>query len=787
MAVRSSARRIAEENNWTLGKEVGYQIRFEKKHSSETKIVVVTEGVLTRWMIQDPFLNDFSCVLLDEFHERNIYSDFAISWLKQLINGARKDLFLVIMSATMDAGLLKNYLSEAKIIEAKGQLFPLDIRFLDRPLSFLNPVSFYEQVAKKVESVISISDYTGHLLVFLPGIGEINRLFELLNSNSKLKNIDIFKLHSKLNSRDQDRVLRTENKRKIILTTNIAETSLTVEGVNLVIDTGLEKVITFDTHSGCDSLNLKRVSVASADQRAGRAARQSAGICFRLWTEKEHDGLKSYLDPEIKRVDITESILSILKLLSFSNTTLRDWPWLSNPREEQMEYSLRCLKLIRAINEKGGLTRLGELICQIPAHPKLATLLLHGKKAGCLREAALIAALLNEGDFLKLDPRNYHELDALHCDISIRLHIFKDIEKWSYHEVSEDKWDRISAVADHFVKSVFKFNPDKIPALPYFKNKQDRVLQLLLLSFADGLTRLRSKNKSKGLMVGGRGVQISKQCCLKKSELFLSLNLMQTGRNRNKESSVSLVSKVNPQWVKYYFADLVLQRTWQEERKKEEPKAYSALSFFEVPLENPVRIALSSEIQISNIVDTILKTWKNYLTGHPKIKQWVNRVNLCSKYYSALNWPDFNQESLTEIVTLAFEEQTEWQKWSDNFLLPYFELLLPFECSDLLTKMAPPSIKLPNQKTYPLHYKSDGTVCVRIIIKDLYGMEFEKKLMEGRVPLQIEVLGPNQRLIQTTSSLKKFWQSSYPMVRKDYRGRYPKHPWPEDPLSTKHQ
>lgn len=421
VAARAAASRIAEERNWILGAEVGYQIRFENRTSPHTRLRVVTEGILTRQIQSDPFLEGVGCVILDEFHERSIHTDLALALLREIQMTVRGDLRVVVMSATMNPRPVAEFLGDAPVFESEGRLFPVEVEFQDRPDP--RPTPLWEKTAAAIRRVMSatldppapsgispassapaaLAVSPAHLLVFLPGIGEIRRVESEIQDLLRDSANELHILHSSVSNENQDRALRPSRRRKIILATNIAETSITIDGVRTVIDGGLARVLVNDTRLGIDRLELRRISRASADQRAGRAGRTGPGRCIRLWSRAEDGALEAADVPEIHRVDLASTLLA-LKTYGVRNPA--DFRWFEPPRPDALARAERLLWMLGAADADGKITPLGRDMARLPLHPRIARMLMAGAEQGRTREAATLAALLSERDILADAPQH---------------------------------------------------------------------------------------------------------------------------------------------------------------------------------------------------------------------------------------------------------------------------------------------------------------------------------------------------------------------------------------------
>jgi ATP-dependent helicase HrpB len=434
LAARAAARRIASELGKKLGDEVGYHVRFERVSSPRTEILVVTEGLLVRMLQDDPFLERIGVVVFDEFHERNLDTDLALAFVRKVQLQARPDLKLLVMSATIAAGEIARWLDGAPAIESEGRLHPVETTYLDaddsRPL--------HRCVAAGVERALAAS--SGDVLAFLPGVGEIRRTREELESLAKKKNVELHELYGDLPSDRQDAVLQKSTRRKIVLSTNVAETSVTIDGVTAVVDSGFARILRYDPGVGLDRLELDRISRASADQRAGRAGRTEPGIALRLWTEREQRSMREHEEPEIRRVDLTGAAL---QLLCFGETDLASFDWFEAPSRASLDQALSLLESLGAV-ANGRPTALGQALARLPAHPRIARLLLEGRRRGCAREAALAGALLSERDpFLKRP-----NFGAIHGGSGTR----------GIHQAESDVYERVLAL-DKFDRSGITTTP----------------------------------------------------------------------------------------------------------------------------------------------------------------------------------------------------------------------------------------------------------------------------------------------------------------------------------------
>ncbi|MEA2735088.1 MAG: ATP-dependent helicase HrpB, partial [Humisphaera sp.] len=440
VAARAAAQRIADENGWTVGREVGYQIRFERKISAETRLHVMTEGVLTRQLLDDPYLEGVGCVVLDEFHERSLHTDLAAALLREIRQTVRPDLMIVVMSATLEAEPVAKFLGDAPIVRSAGRTFPVDVLHAGATPRI--------ELPNRIARLINDTDDDGDILVFLPGVGEINRTIDAIEASGRRDDL-VVPLHGSLSGDEQFAALKPSQRRKIVVATNIAETSLTIDGVTTVIDSGLARVAGFDPQRGMDRLELKRISRASATQRAGRAGRTRPGKCIRLWSAIEDKSLEPFESPEVKRVDLTGTVLA---LHTWGHSDPRTFGWYEPPEERAIAYAEQLLEMLGATTSErnGKITDVGRKLLSLPVHPRLGRLLLAAAEAGMLREGAAIAALLSEKDILRtrtdLHPSERRPTTQGPSDLLIRLDVLESRRR--DHEVDQGSLRQVLKARD---------------------------------------------------------------------------------------------------------------------------------------------------------------------------------------------------------------------------------------------------------------------------------------------------------------------------------------------------
>ncbi len=704
VAARSIARRIASEQGWSVGREIGWQIRFERRFRSDTRLLVATEGVLVRRLMGDPLLSDTTTVILDEFHERSIHADLSIALVKQAME-ARADLRLVVMSATLDASQVATYLGGAPVLEIEGGLHPLDMRW-----------AAGAPIEEAVADVLGRTD--GDVLCFLPGVKEIREAGTRVSAVRP--DVEVHELHGSLDVDAQESALRPSNRRKVILATNIAETSLTVEGVRAVIDSGLHRVLRYESGAGIDRLVTERIPRDSADQRAGRAGRLGPGIVLRLWDPR--DELRSHREAEIGRIDLASTLLDVFAW----GDDPSEFDWFESPDESRLKEDLALLTSIGAL-EGGRLTEKGKALQRLPVHPRLGSILLGARD---LRAAARVCAIVSEGDRWAVSEL---DRDGLGADVRLLLERF-DQAPFSVRQVAkelEDMAGRLSGGA----------GPDSIE-------------HAILRGFPDRVARRRIGARERFLTSGGQGVVLSGGGVAPDSEWIVALDVRASDRGRQMESIVRLASPVDVEWLE---PTSVSVETRMEGRRSRgfETRFYGSIAM--------------SELQVD---------------PDPAAAERLLGDALCEE---GLRGDDERLARRVQFAGVDVDvERLMHDACAGRTELPRFRLSdwLPHEVRAKVDALAPDRVEVPSGRRAALDYRNDGNVVLSIKLQELFGLAESPRIGPERTPITIELLAPNGRPVQTTADLRSFWETTYQDVRKELRGRYPKHPWPVDPWTA---
>jgi ATP-dependent helicase HrpB len=760
IAAISASQRIAEENGWELGREVGYQVRFENRSSRTTRLLFLTEALLLRKLLQDPELKDVGCVVLDEFHERSLHVDLALGALKELQELARPDLKIVVMSATLNAAPLAAYLGGAPAMDVPGKLHPLKVVYEEKSQLLRTGPDFTERMRRLIQRAFSESS-EGDLLCFLPGRGEIEWLRQDLADWAELKSVALLPLHGQLNLQEQKAALESRpGRRRVILATNVAESSLTVEGVRIVVDSGLARIAQLHPRTGFESLDLARISKASATQRAGRAARLGPGTVYRAWIPYDELSMKEFEPPEISRTDLAESLLLLAAL---GVTKAESFSWFEAPPGRSLEQARAFLRALGAIDGEGALTATGRALREYPVHPRIAKLLLAGRERGLTHFACDLAALLSEGGGKGAPGARDGE-----NDLWLRWQEWKR----STHHPRGRQLDRVAAQ----LRTLAGEREEAPPS----SQLEKAMPELLLEIYGDRLCRRRRPHEPQAKMAGGRGVKLHPDSSVRSSEYFLAVELSE-GRDVA-ETLVFQAVGVPDELVARKILPLASpanQVEWDGEKNRffvNETEEWNGL---------PVgrwhrRPATASEVE-GQLAELAHARWAQILAANSELSSWLARLRFLHKA-SGEKWPPLSPEQEREALEQACYGETSFEALTQKELVPYFENLLPEAQRNALASECPSHWVVPSGSRIRIVYSEEQGPQVEVRLQELFGLASQPRI--AGQPLTLILLGPNFRPVQVTRDLASFWRSGYIEVRKELRARYPKHSWPEDPLTA---
>lgn len=783
-AARSAAEWIAREQGWHVGDEVGYQVRFESRIGPATRLHVVMEGILTRRLLADPSLDGCGLVILDEFHERSLDADLALLLLAESRDAFRPDLKILVMSATIDADRISAHLGGCPVIKVPGRNYPIQI---DHDLSS-GHLPLAGRIARAIENA-SAAGNSGDILVFLPGqreIREVESLIRPLVEGHVIANAEIRQLHGSMPLADQIATLRPGPRRRIILSTNIAETSLTIEGVTTVIDSGLARQAGFDDANGLDTLRTARISAASARQRAGRAGRTGPGRAVRVWSA--HEVLEPFDLPEIQRVDLAGFLLACLSWGWADPAAIR---WLTPPPADRLQSAMGLLKNLGAVNSSGtSLTPLGRVLADMPVHPRLGRILVEGQSLGCVDEAALLAAMISERDFLddsaarQLAQRTGHRSDAM-----LRLDILRKQESASITGIDRDTLFRVRQVARQLESIARRIDPETLPRQsektgnPNETSDDARVARLLLSGFSDRVCRRNQRGAATAYMARGLGVRLAPCSMERDSEFFLAIDPRREDNNpRGSEPVVRIAVGLERDWLENWLADR-METVRQIEIDEKSGRARWLV-------EKRLHALVLGRNEAPASPDELEQAFSQWAAAHarelmaqvPEVARWVGRYETLRRLLPEKNWPE---PDWTEAATGWSSGCRSRDQLLKRPALSWLTATLPVDAARMVVDELPESLTLPNGRSARIDYETGQEYpMIQARVQDFFGWKDSPRLVQGRLPILLEILAPNQRPVQRTLDLKSFWENTYPQVRKDLRGRYPKHHWPEDPWTA---
>jgi len=759
VAARAAASRIAQENAWEVGNEVGYHIRFEKRLGPQTRLRVLTEGILTRKLLDDPFLEGVGAVILDEFHERSVHTDIAIAMLREM-RAVRTDLRIVVMSATLEADKAARFLGDCPIIDVPGRMFPVQIEY--RPQSASG-------VAQRVADAVSeaVEQAGGDMLVFLPGAPEIRRVSRLLEPLAARLNLHLLPLHGSLPADQQTLALRPSPRRKVILATNIAETSLTIDGVTIVIDSGLARVPIFDVNRGLDRLELNRISQASAAQRAGRAGRTAPGRCVRLWSAKQQAQMDEFQTPEIHRVDLCGAVLD---LHAWGKADPRDFAWFDAPPAESLESAENILHMLGAVDSTRRLTGLGKRLMKLPVHPRLARLLCAAADAGCPDQGAALAALLSERDILK-EARSIQA----QSDLLLRLDLLNSGDGIDHFAARQ-----VMAARHQLHRLTRRLGSQSSTSPPV-----DLLLKIMLHAYPDRVCRRRANDPSAAVMVGGSGVRLADESVVRQGEFFLALDASHDPRSPSREARVRLASAIRVEWLSELFpASITRQRLPVFDPQRQRVVGLGEVRYLDLVISED-QDAQVDATEAGKVLATALRPRAAELFNTDEhAASLLARVALLRQWMPEQPWPKLDETQLAEVMDELCRGKRSMREVQSASLTAVLQGLLPYPLDALLRQHAPQTIQVPSGKNIRIDYATGQPPVLAVRIQEIFGWKQTPRIAGGKVPLLLHLLGPHGRPVQITDDLQSFWSNTYFQVRKDLRVRYPKHSWPEDPLSA---
>ncbi len=836
LAARLLASRVAGELGVELGREVGYQVRFENCVSAATRIKFETEGILLRQLIQDPGLRGVQAIIFDEFHERHLYGDITLARALDIQEQQRPDLLVIVMSATLDADELEKYLNQVgravpspprrdrdiapyhcSVLSSEGRVFPVNIEYLPHRLG-ANAPPVWELAADAFAQHVRSGEH-GDVLVFMPGGFEISQTLEAIRHTPESKGYLLLPLHGELPPRDQDAAVARYDQPKVVVATNVAETSITIDGVRLVIDSGLARIPRYDANRGINTLLIEKISQASADQRAGRAGRTAPGICVRLWSRPEHDERAPHELPEIKRLDLAEVVLT---LKASGVEDLRSFRWLEKPDEISLTHAEDLLLDLGALTNSvaqasspassggvsaasptsGGqgcppnpstrtsalqITPIGRKMLAFPVHPRYSRMLLAAQEYGCVHQACLVAALTQGRDLL---------LRSVGRDVtSARDDLFGDqassdfwilMRAWNYAAKNQFRVEACRRLGIHAV-TARQVGPLFEQFLRIAKSEglntepreiKDETLQkCILIGFSDRVARRLDAGTLRCELVHNRRGVLARESTVHHSPLLVAAEIREVeGRDMN--TILSLATAIEPDWLRELFPedmksdlhiefDSTARRVQAAELVRFRGLALSAKRVEPPPAEVAARL-LSDEILAGRLP---LPNWDH------NVEQWLARLRLLCQHCPELQLPAITEDDRKHIIEQLCHGAVSYKDIKEREVKPLVMSWLSAAQRGLLDKHAPERLLLPNGRTPRLVYEDGKSPHIALRIQELYDVNQTPKIAMGRVPVTVHILTPGMKPIQVTQDLANFWREHYPRIKSELQRKYPRHLW----------
>jgi ATP-dependent helicase HrpB len=789
LAARMSAERVAEEMDESCGTTVGFHIRFEQKASAATRIKFITEGMFLRYLQADPTLRSVGCIILDEFHERHIHSDVALALTRHLQATERPDLKLVIMSATLDLPLLEEALPGARVFESEGRAFPVEVRYMP-PLANENRERVTCVAARDL--IRNTSD-TGHILVFLPGAAEIRRVAEMLAAETDPGAVEILELRAEIPFAEQRRVFVENGRRKIILSTNVAETSLTIPGVTAVVDTGVAKVPGYAGWSGLPTLDLRSVSRSSCVQRAGRAGRTAPGVAVRLYQKSDFETRPQQEKPEIERSDLAQIVLDLLvatNALGLDNVSqISTLPWLTPPPAAMVAAAEKTLCMLGALDDSGRLSPTGRRLAEWPIHPRLARVVFESAKLGIGRQGALAAALLAEGMLLRRGTEADTFADS---DLFLQMELALQARRKSYQErrtrdqIDPAKLRRIQDLASA-LSTGFPQNHSRSDDAPL---DEPALTRALLCAFPDRVAQVRRRHQTQTFsrielnLCQGGGAILAPASVVQKQDLLIALEADDSPTQGNASTStvIRVASAISADRLLDDPAGLIRESnayTWDDKAERIRGTSrilYGNLVIDESPLD--CRTPEAEEL----LRRTLLTTWPKPFDDNEPIAFFQARATLLRPRKPDLNLPDFLDESLADFCAFIARGKVSYREVLAEDLEQYIAAYVDPVAYAQLEREFPRSLRIGGGRQTKVHYVEGQPPWIASRLQDFLGTTETPLLASGTLGVVVHLLAPNGQALQVTQDLRGFWDRDYPVLRKEYMRRYPRHFWPEDPL-----
>ena len=815
LPTRMLAARIARERGQNLGGEVGYQIRFDRIESADTRIKFVTEGLLLRQLLGGNAADSekIGAIVFDEFHERHLYSDLTLAFALELQRTTRPDLLIIVMSATLDTDSLAAWLAPCETLTAQGRMFPIEIEYsatggatgfagTQMRNGFLPRYAVWDHAAAAFRKAFH-AEPEGDFLIFMPGAYEITKTIAAIAGTPEGRECALLPLYGELSAAEQDRAVAPApaGTRKVVVATNVAETSLTIPGVRVVIDSGLARIARYDPHRGINMLLIENISQSSADQRAGRAGRTAPGRCVRLWSRADQQNRAVRDVPEIRRVELSETLL-LLKAGGIEN--LDTFPWFERPDAHALEKSLELLRDSGALDAAGKLTRTGAVMARFPLHPRYARMMIAANELGCLRQIAFVAAMAQGRDImLELADRRRNDdredlLGETDSDFFHRLTLlgmarkkdfdFEFCKRWGIHAGAARQADRLAAQFLKIAENVFarerrggeKTSAGTSGAPDVSPDIYDAVRQCLLLGFVSQLARRVDAGTLRCKLVHGRSGELRRGSAVRHARLLVAAEVEEIQTRGEVTVFLSLATAVEEAWLEKYFPedfetrdtvsfDAAQKRVLTRRERVFRGLVLSSRDLPDVASDAASRL-LADEVLAGRLV---LEKWD------AQVEAWINKVNFAAKHCPELGIATLDDDGRRMLVEELCLGATVYRDIREKSVWKTLRGWLSQEQEMAMDSLLPDSVSLP-RKRHPakIVYTADCEAVIGATVQELYDCPGERlRICGGNVPLIVEVQSPARRTVQRTADLDAFWKTSYEHVKKDLKGRYPKHEW----------
>ncbi len=781
LAARLLAKRVAEERGAKLGGEVGFQYRLENVSSRDTRILYVTEGILLRQMQESATLPGISVLVFDEFHERHLEGDLALARARQIQQTTRPDLKIIVMSATLETGLLGDYLKPVEILESPGSMFPVTIEYLPKP----DDAPAWELAAEACEKLLlSGKCPAGDILIFMPGAYEIMRTLNAVRDRLGSTEFVFHALHGELPPAEQDAAVSPSVRRKVIVSTNVAETSLTIDGVRVVIDGGLARVARFDPHRGINTLLIEKISRASAQQRLGRAGRTAPGHGIRLWTEREHEQRPAQTLPEIRRLELSGALLT-LKASGIDD--LEHFPWVEAPEPKSFTRARQLLHDLGAIDHDEKLTATGRRMASFPTHPRYARMLLAAHDLGCVRVAALIAALSqSRGILLRSEGKRMDETREDVLGGESASDFFTLMRAWRFAQRNNFDPQKCRSLGIHgggarevagTLEQLLRLSERAGLDVADKPAETEAIQRCVLVGFSDQLARRIDQGTLRCRLIHQRTGELARESVVRKSDLFVAAEIREVQSRDELRVLLSQATAVEEPWLRDAFPDDFTEGT----ETLFDPNLRRVVTrqtrlFRDLVLDFTERDSVDAEAAAGLLAEEVLSGRCPLKNWNDDVEQWFVRLACLREWMPELELPVADEAARREMVSQLCRGAFTYKAIKEIEVWPALRNWLGAQGQRWLDQFTPERLELPGGRKAKVIYIADSPPMTAARIQDLYGVT-SLTVAKGRKPVTIQILAPNQRPVQITTDLANFWKESYPKIKQELQRRYPKHEW----------